>query len=117
MSAFTHAVGFSIVLGQLSNLTGYSAQGPNKPMQTIDLLQHIDQVNVAALITGGITMVLMIVLQRTRLKTFSILVAMFVASVVPLMLGWNTVAQVQDIAQIPGQLPRPYSPTCQPCRF
>jgi len=71
MSAFTHAVGFSIVLGQLSNLTGYSAQGPNKPMQTIDLLLHIDQVNVYALITGVIAMVLMIVLQKTRLKTFS----------------------------------------------
>jgi len=110
MSAFTHAVGFSIVLGQLSNLTGYSAQGPNKPMQTIDLLLHIDQVNVYALITGVIAMVLMIVLQKTRLKTFSILVAMFVASLVPLLLGWNTVAQVQDIAPIPGQLPRPFIP-------
>ena len=50
MSAFTHAVGFSVILGQLSNLTGYAAQGPNKPMQTIDLLLHLDQVNVDALI-------------------------------------------------------------------
>jgi len=110
MSAFTHAVGFSIVLGQLSNLTGYAAQGPNKPMQTIDLVLHLDQVNVAALIVGVITMVLMVVLQRTRLKTFSILVAMFVASLVPILLGWETVDQVQDIAPIPGQLPRPFLP-------
>lgn len=88
MSAFTHAVGFSIILGQLSNLTGYAAQGPNKPMQTVDLLLHLDQVNIYALITGVITMVLMVLLQRTRLKTFSILVAMFVASLVPILLGW-----------------------------
>ena len=110
MSAFTHAVGFSIILGQLSSLTGYNAQGPNKPMQTVDLLLHLDQVKVSALIVGVITMVLMVVLQRTRLKTFSILVAMFVASLVPILLGWETVAQVQDIAPIPGQLPRPFLP-------
>ena len=109
MSAFTHAVGFSIILGQLSNLTGYAAQGPNKPMQTVDLLLHLDQVNIYALITGVITMVLMVLLQRTRLKTFSILVAMFVASLVPILLGW-AVLQVQDIAPIPSQLPRPFLP-------
>ena len=110
MSAFTHAVGFSIILGQLSNLTGYAAQGPNKVMQTINLLLNLDQVNPYALITGIITMVLMVVLQRTRLKTFSILVAMFVASLVPILLGWGTVDQVQGIAPIPGQLPRPFLP-------
>ena len=110
MSAFTHAVGFSIILGQLSNLTGYAAQGPNKPLQTVNLLLNLDQVNIYALITGVITMVLMILLQRTRLKTFSILVAMFVASLVPILLGWETVSQVQDIAPIPSQLPRPFLP-------
>ena len=110
MSAFTHAVGFSIILGQLSNLTGYAAQGPNKVMQTINLLLNLDQVNPYALITGIITMVLMVVLQRTRLKTFSILVAMFAASLVPILLGWGTVDQVQGIAPIPGQLPRPFLP-------
>lgn len=111
MTSFTHAVGFSIVLGQLSNLTGYSAQGPNKPMQTIDLLLNLDQVDVATLVTGLLTIVLMVMLQRTRLQTFSILVAMFVASLVPLILGWETVALVQDIAPIPGRLPLPVLPS------
>lgn len=110
MSAFTHAVGLSIVLGQLSNITGYSAQGANKPMQTLDLLLHFDQINLYALITGAITMGLMIVLQKTRLKTFSILIAMFVASLVPLLLDWNSVIKVQDTAPISGHLPRFFIP-------
>jgi len=110
MSSFTHAIGFLIILGQLGDLTGYSARGPNKPMQTIDLLLHLDQVNLAALITGLLAIVLTVVLTRTRLKTVGILVAMFLASLLPLILGWDSVAKVQDIAPIPQQLPRPFIP-------
>jgi len=110
MSAFTHSVGFLIVLGQLSNLTGYSAQGPNKPLQTIDLLLNLDQVHFPSLLTGLVTIVLMVVLQRTRLRNYRILISMFLGSLVPILLGWELVAKVQDIAPIPGQLPRLFIP-------
>ena len=110
MSSFTHAIGFLIILGQLGDLTGYSAQGPNKPMQTIDLLLHLDQVNMASLITGLLAIVLTVMLTKTRLKTVGILVAMFLASLLPIILGWDSVAKVQDIAPIPQQLPLPFIP-------
>jgi SulP family sulfate permease len=110
MSAFTHAVGFLIILGQLSNLTGYNAQGANKPLQTIDLLLHLNQVQIYSLITGFVTIIIMVVLQRTRLKNYSILVAMFLGSLVPILFGWEQVTQVQDIAPISGQLPRLFIP-------
>jgi len=109
MEGFTHAVGFLIVLGQLSGLTGYAAQGPNKPMQAIDLLRHMDQVDIPSLITGLIAIVLVILLKKP-LKNFSILASMFLASLVPIFLGWDSVELVQDIASIPHQLPLPFMP-------
>ena len=89
MSSFTHSVGFLIILGQLSSLTGYDAQGPNKPMQTIDLLRHLDQVDIPSLITGLVTIALLILLKKTPIKNFSILASMFLASLLPLFLGWE----------------------------
>lgn len=110
MSSFTHAIGFIIILGQLGDLTGYNAQGLNKPMQTIDLLLHLDQVKITSLLTGLMTIVLTIVLTRTRLKTLGILISIFLSSLLPLVLGWDSVAKVQDIAPIPQQLPHPIMP-------
>ena len=110
MASFTHAIGFLIILGQLGDLTGYSAQGPNKPMQAIDLLLHLDQVKMTSLLTGLLAIVLTVVLTRTRLKTLGILVAIFLSSLLPLVLGWDSVAVVQDIAPIPQQLPGPILP-------
>ena len=111
MSSFTHAIGFLIIMGQLSDLTGYSAQGPNKPMQTVDILLHLNQIQMASLMTGLLAIVLTVMLTKTRLKTVGSLVAMFLASLLPLILGWDTVAKVQDIAPIPQQLPRPFIPS------
>lgn len=99
-----------MILGQIGNLTGYAAQGLNKPTQTIDLLLNLYQVNIYALLTRVITMTLMILLQSTRLKKYSVSVAMFVASLVPILLGWETVSKVKDIAPILSQLPRPFLP-------
>lgn len=110
MSSFTHAIGFLIILGQLGDLTGYNAQGLNKPMQTIDLLLHLDQVKITSLLTGLMAIVLTIVLTRTRLKTLGILISIFLSSLLPLVLGWDSVAKVQDIAPIPQQLPHPIMP-------
>jgi SulP family sulfate permease len=110
MAAFTQAVGLAIILGQLSNLTGYDSQGANKITQTVDLLANLDQVEMTALATGVITMVVMIAMNRTPFATVGILVAMFVGSAVPAIFDWIDVALARDIAEIPGQLPLPIFP-------
>ncbi len=110
MAAFTHAVGLSIVLGQLGNLTGYAADGGNKITQTIDLLANLDQVELTALATGVVAMVVMIGMNRTRFATMGILLAMFVASLVPAIFDWSDVELVGDIGDIPRQLPLPIFP-------
>lgn len=110
MAAFTHAVGLSIILGQLSNLTGYAADGDNKITQTIDLLANLDQVQLTSLATGIVAMAVMVAMNRTRFATMGILLAMFVASLAPAIFDWSDVALVGDIGDIPRQLPRPIFP-------
>jgi SulP family sulfate permease len=110
MAAFTQAVGLSIILGQLGNLTGYSSEGGNKIAQTINLLANLDQVVLTALATGVVAMAVMIAMNRTRFATMGILLAMFVGSLLPAIFDWSDVALVRDIGDIPRQLPLPIFP-------
>src|SRR5688572_2347733 len=55
MTGFITAVGVNIVLGQLSNFTGYDAQGANRIVKTIDLILHVSQWSIPAVVVGAIT--------------------------------------------------------------
>jgi len=110
MTGFINGIAILIILGQLSNLTGYDTQGANKIAQTFDLLRNLDQVDLRTLIIGIATILLIITLEKTRLKSFGIVVALAVASLLVPALGWDSVATVADIAEIPDSLPRPTLP-------
>jgi SulP family sulfate permease len=110
MTGFINGIGILIILGQLGNLTGYDTQGANKITQTFDLLRNLDQVDLRTLLVGIITILLIITLEKTRLKSFGIVVALLVASLLVPALGWDSVATVADIADIPDSLPRPMLP-------
>jgi SulP family sulfate permease len=110
MTGFVNGIAILIILGQLGNLTGYDTQGPNKIAQTIDLLRNLDQVDLATLMIGVATILLIVVLERTRLKSFGIVVALVVASLMVPLFDWESVALVSDIAEIPESLPRPTLP-------
>jgi SulP family sulfate permease len=45
MVGFINAVGVNIVLGQLANLTGYSADGPNRVVRAVNTLVRPDRMN------------------------------------------------------------------------
>jgi SulP family sulfate permease len=110
MTGFLNGIAILIILGQLGNLTGYDTQGPNKVVQTIDLFRHLDQVDLRTIVIGITTILLIVILERTRLKSFGIVVALAVASLVVPALGWDSVATVADIAEIPDSLPLPTLP-------
>jgi SulP family sulfate permease len=110
MTGFINGIALLIILGQLSNFTGYDTQGPNKIAQTFDLLRHPSEVDIRTLLVGILTILLIITLEKTRLKSFGIVVALIVASLMVPALGWNRVATVADIAEIPSSLPRPMLP-------
>ncbi|MCP4167268.1 MAG: SulP family inorganic anion transporter [Chloroflexi bacterium] len=110
MTGFINAVAILIILGQLGDLTGYDTSGANKVAQTLDLIFNFNQINPQTLAIGILSILLILILEKTALKSFGLVVALIVASAIPTLLNWDTVALVRDIADIPSQLPRPSFP-------
>ncbi len=111
MTGFVNAVALLIILGQLPDLTGHNPGGSNKISQTINHLRNLDQVDLPTLMVGLATIFLIITLEKTRLKALGLVVAMIIASVLVPLFGWDTVALLNDIVDVPGSLPRPVAPS------
>jgi SulP family sulfate permease len=107
MTGFITAVGVNIVLGQLDNFTGYAADGDNRVTRAFDLLLNLGSIDVPTTVVGVVTVVLIVVLQRTRLGALGMVVAIAVASALAaVFLSFDhDVALVSDIANVPGTLP------------
>ena len=110
MVGFLSGVSVLIVLSQLGDFTGYSSEYSNKVAKAFDLVLHPMEIDLQTFATGMLTVVIILVLDRTRLGNFSMLFAMVLASAAVLALGWDSVPTVGDIAEIPGSLPLPQVP-------
>ena len=110
MIGFMSGVSVVIILSQLGDFSGYSSSYSNKVIQTVDLLFHLDQMDLRTLAIGLLSVVIIFVLNRTRLGTFSMLFAMVLATGATMLLGWDGVQTVADVATIPGSLPLPRLP-------
>ncbi|NLP84642.1 SulP family inorganic anion transporter [Microbacterium sp. CFH 90308] len=114
MTGFITAVGVNIVLGQLSNFTGYAAQGANRIVKTIDLLLHIGQWSIPAVVVGAITVLAIVVLQPTRVGSLSLVVAVVLGSIAAWLLNaWvaGPVVVLDDMVDVPRGLPAPVLPS------
>jgi SulP family sulfate permease len=109
MIGFISAVGVNIVLGQLDGFTGYDSEGANRVSRAIDLVLHPFDIDPATIAVGASTIVLILVLERTRLDALGMVVAVFAASAMVPAFGWD-VERLQDIADIPNSLPLPKLP-------
>jgi SulP family sulfate permease len=109
MVGFMSAVGINIVLGQLTNFTGYEASGDNRIARTLDLLLHPLQIDLATLVIGLVTVALIVGLERTSLGSLGMVVAIVVGSGVVVVFGLD-VLQLGDFAEIPSGLPLPAWP-------
>jgi SulP family sulfate permease len=110
MVGFISAVGVNIVLGQLDNFTGYAADGGNRLARALDLLLNLASIDAATVTIGLITVALILTLERTRFGPLGMVVAIVVGSALPVLFGWDDVAQLRDIADIPSGLPLPTLP-------
>ena len=97
-------------MGQLGDLTGYDSQFSNKIIQAVDTLIHPGGWNLTTLAVGLGTIVLILLFSRTRLRNFSIALAMIIGSATVLLLGLDSVALVGDTIQISGTIPSPTLP-------
>ncbi len=110
MVGFMQGVGVLMILGQLGDLTGYSSDYSNKVAKTVDLLFNLNEVHLQTLMVGLATILLILMLQKTKLGGLGMVVAIIVASILPSVFGWDTVPRVSDIAEISKGLPMPTLP-------
>jgi SulP family sulfate permease len=110
MTGFLSGLGVLIVLSQLGDLTGYSSEFSNKVVKAVDLLFHLDQIDVPTTIVGLSAMALILLFDRTRLNKFSMLLGLLIVSLLPVIFGWDSVVLVGDTADIPGGFPKPVIP-------
>jgi SulP family sulfate permease len=109
MVGFINAVGVNIILGQLDDFTGYESVGANRVVRAFNLLLNFAQVHWPTLTIGIATIVLIIVLEKTKLGPLGMVVAIVIGSAAVPILGWN-IAILNDIADIPNRLPFPMVP-------
>ena len=116
MVGFVTAVGVNIVLGQLTNLTGYAGRGPNRLFRAIDTFANIRLFDLPTLIVGLVTIALIVVLTRTPLRSLGLVVAIVVgsglAALFTYVFDWPVLV-VGDVADVPTGLPLPVLPSLE----
>lgn len=113
MTGFITAVGINIILGQMGDLTAYDADGSNRVSRAIDTVLNFTQIDGAALTVGIVTIVLILVLQQTRLGGLGMVVAIAIGSALAAVFthfGAN-VQVLGDVADVPNALPLPVLPS------
>ena len=110
MVGFISAVGVNIILGQLSNLTGYKAEGANRLVRALVTLAHPHELHWQSVTVGLVTIALILLLERTRLGPLGLVLAVIVTSAATAILGWSEVATVGGLGVIPRSLPLPVAP-------
>ncbi|HEX5642654.1 MAG TPA: SulP family inorganic anion transporter [Thermoleophilia bacterium] len=103
-------IGVQILLSQLGALTGFSSRYDNKILEAADLFIHPGASDVETTAIGLATVLLVVVLRRTRLKLFAMALALLAMTAAVAALSLESVAVVGDIAPIPRALPWPQLP-------
>ena len=108
MTGFLSGIAVMIILGQLWDLTGFVGEGGSKLEKTWQLITNINDIDIPTTIVGIGSLIVMIVLQRTKLATFNLLIGLGVA----MLAAWifrlfdsDTIALVKGLGAIPRQLP------------
>ena len=111
LTGFINAVAVNIVLGQLDNLTGYTAEGANRVARAVDTALNAPEFVWPAVLVGTVTIALIVALERTRLGALGMVVAIVAGSVLVVVGDMDQVAQLRDITEVPRGLPVPQLPS------
>lgn len=111
MVGFINAVGVNIVLGQLTNLTGYAAEGPNRVVRAVNTLLSPGEIHWSSVAVGLATVGLILLLERTPVKGLGLVIAVVVTSGAVLALDATEVATLHDLGITVGGLPTPVMPS------
>lgn len=111
MMGFFTGVATVMILGQLGDLTGYDSAYSNKVAQAVDLLLNLNQIDWPSLLTGLGTIAIIIFFGRTRLRNYSLAIALLLVSAAVLVFGLASVATVGQSFQIAAAFPTPVLPS------
>jgi SulP family sulfate permease len=110
MIGFLTGVAVNIVLGQVPDLTGASADGSFALAKAFDVLTHPDRIDVPSLLAGLAALATLVALGRTRLRTVSALAALVLPTTVLILVSNQSVTVVKDLGDIPRGIPTPHLP-------
>jgi len=120
MTGFITAVGVNIILGQLSNFTGFASQGANRLTKLFDLLLHIPQWSLASVTVGLLVIGLIYLFRLTPVGSLGLVVAVVLGSGLAVLLNvWldRSVLLLNDIVDVPRGLPAPVLPNIDDALF
>jgi sulfate permease, SulP family len=110
LTGFMNGIAIAIILGQLGDLTGYKSEASNRVTRTFDLLLHLNQVNIPTAIIGLSAIALIVILARTRLQQFNLVLALLIITGLVALWQPASVQLVKDISPVPQSLPSPVLP-------
>ncbi len=102
---FMTGISVLIVLSQLGDFSGFASNYSNKVLMAFDLFLNLRLVQPQTLVIGLLTILTVLVLDRTRLRPVSMLIAMLLASGAVFLFDWAAVQLVGDVADIPQSFP------------
>lgn len=109
-TGFLSGIAVTIVLSQLGDLTGYRSREPHLLGRTYDLAAHLELVQPHTLLVGALTVAAVLALQRTRIASLAMMLALAIAALVTHLFGLEDVRLVGDAYAIPSSLPLPIVP-------
>lgn len=110
MVGFSNGVAVLIILGQLSDLTGFESDYSGRVAQTLDLLLNPQDIQSQTLLIGLATLLTIFIISRTPLRKISAIIALVGITMLVAALAWTEIELIQDIATFPSYLPRPVLP-------
>jgi len=110
MTGFLSGLGVLTILSQVGDLTGYTSEVNNKVLRTVDTLNHWQEIDLPSLVVGALTILIILIVNRTSLEKFSFLVAVLSMTIVVALLDPVSVAQVGDSTEILRSLPSLHLP-------
>jgi SulP family sulfate permease len=110
MTGFLSGLGVLTVLGQVGDLTGFYSEAGNKVFRTVDTFLHWSEIDLATLFVGVVTVVTIVMVERTPVARYAYLIALALVTVLVPMLSLESVALVGDTTEIPRTVPLPHLP-------
>jgi SulP family sulfate permease len=105
MTGFFTGIAIMIILSQLGGLTGYASEANGHVARALDLFLHPGEIDLPSLLIGVLTFVVILLLVRTKLKNYALIIALLLASAIVPLLSMESVHLVGDSFSITGAFP------------